>query len=97
MPAYVISRINGKYRDLPIIVDPDQSNIIAPTCVAHYSKDLSTRLVKDKSSKYGLRPFSIREFARLQGFPPFHDAIPSSRGRDRYSVETRVITLTARK
>jgi DNA (cytosine-5)-methyltransferase 1 len=69
MPDYVIKRINGKYRDLPIIVDPDVSNILAPTCVAHYSKDLSTRLVKDKNSKYGVRPFSIREYARLQGFP----------------------------
>ena len=69
MPDYVIKRINGKYRDLPIIVDPDISNVLAPTCVAHYSKDLSTRLVKDKNTKYGVRPFSIREYARLQGFP----------------------------
>ena len=69
MPEYVIKRINGKYRDLPIIVDPEISNVLAPTCVAHYSKDLSTRLVKDKNSKYGVRPFSIREYARLQGFP----------------------------
>jgi DNA (cytosine-5)-methyltransferase 1 len=73
MPDYVISRINGKYRDQPIIVDPNLFNAIAPTCVAHYSKDLSTRLVKDSNSKYGLRPFSVREYARLQGFPDdFH-------------------------
>ena len=69
IPDYVISRINGKYRDKPIIVDPFQTYAVAPTCVAHYSKDLSTRLVIDKNSKYGLRPFSIREYARLQGFP----------------------------
>ena len=69
MPDYIIKRINGKYRDLPIIVDPEIPNALAPTCVAHYSKDLSTRLVKDKNSKYGVRPFSIREYARLQGFP----------------------------
>ena len=69
MPDYVIRRINGKYRDLPIIVDPEQASAIAPTCVAHYSKDLSTRLVKDSNAKHGLRPFSIREYARLQGFP----------------------------
>lgn len=69
MPDYVFMRINGKYRDKPIIVDPDITNALAPTCVAHYSKDLSTRLVKDKSSKHGVRPFSIREYARLQGFP----------------------------
>lgn len=69
MPEYVINRINGKYRDLPIIVDPELVNAMAPTCVAHYAKDLSTRLVKDSNSKYGIRPFSIREYARLQGFP----------------------------
>lgn len=69
MPDYEVKRINGKYRDKPIIVDPDIPNAMAPTCVAHYSKDLSTRLVKDKRSKYGMRPFSIGEYARLQGFP----------------------------
>jgi DNA (cytosine-5)-methyltransferase 1 len=69
MPDYVLSRINGKYRDKPIIVDPDTSDAMAPTCVAHYSKDLGTRLVIDKKSKHGMRPFSIREYARLQGFP----------------------------
>ena len=73
MPDYVISRINGKYRDQPIIVDPSLVNAMAPTCVAHYAKDLSTRLVKDKSSQYDVRPFSVREYARLQGFPDdFH-------------------------
>lgn len=69
MPEYVISRINGKYRDKPIIVDPEQPGAIAPTCVAHYAKDLGTRLVKDNNAKYGVRPFSVREYARLQGFP----------------------------
>jgi DNA (cytosine-5)-methyltransferase 1 len=73
MPDYVLSRINGKYRDKPIIVDPELPGAIAPTCVAHYSKDLGTRLIKDKHSKHGVRPFSIREYARLQGFPDdFH-------------------------
>jgi DNA (cytosine-5)-methyltransferase 1 len=69
MPDYVLRRIQGKYRDLPIIVDAENANALAPTCVAHYSKDLSTRLVKDKNAAHGLRPFSIREYARLQGFP----------------------------
>jgi len=73
MPDYVLSRINGKYRDKPIIIDPEDINAMAPTCVAHYSKDLGTRLVKDPHAKYGVRPFSIREYARLQGFPDdFH-------------------------
>jgi DNA (cytosine-5)-methyltransferase 1 len=69
MPDYVVKRISGIYRDKPIIVDPDLVNAIAPTCVAHYAKDLSTRLIKDNKSKFGARPFSIREYARLQGFP----------------------------
>lgn len=68
-PDYVLNRINGKYRDKPIIVDPSDSSALAPTCVAHYSKDLGTRLVLDKSYQHGLRPFSVREYARLQGFP----------------------------
>jgi DNA (cytosine-5)-methyltransferase 1 len=69
MPDYVLSRINGKYRDKPIIIDPENSDAIAPTCLAHYAKDLGTRLIKDRKSKHGVRPFSIREYARLQGFP----------------------------
>jgi DNA (cytosine-5)-methyltransferase 1 len=69
VPDYVIKRIQGGYRDLPIIIDPALPSAIAPTCVAHYSKDLSTRLVKDNTTKHGLRPFSVREYARLQGFP----------------------------
>ena len=73
VPAYVLNRINGKYRDLPIIIDPVQPAAMAPTCVAHYAKDLGTRLVKDSKAKHGVRPFSIREYARLQGFPDdFH-------------------------
>ncbi len=63
------NRINGVYRDKPIIVDPDDVNALAPTCVAHYAKDLGTRLVKDPRSPYGARPFTIREYARLQGAP----------------------------
>lgn len=69
MPDYVLSRINGKYRDKPIIVDPEVISALAPTCVAHYAKDMGTRLVRDRKARYGLRPFTIREYARLQGFP----------------------------
>lgn len=69
MPDYVVNRLNGQYRDKPIIVDPDDPGAIAPCCVAHYHKDLSTRLVKDRKAKHGVRPFSIREYARLMGVP----------------------------
>lgn len=65
IPNYVYRRLNGVYRDKPIISDPDRDDF-APTCVAHYSKDVSTRLVKDGNI---IRPYTPREYARLQGFP----------------------------
>lgn len=68
IPKAVAKRMAGDYRDLPIISDPDQGDI-APTCVAHYAKDKSTRLVADKRFPLGVRPYSVREYARLQGVP----------------------------
>lgn len=65
----VMNRINGKYRDLPIITDPGDPNSYAPTCVAHYAKDRSTRLVVDKSHPNRIRPYTAREYARLMGVP----------------------------
>jgi DNA (cytosine-5)-methyltransferase 1 len=66
LPKAIAARMNGEYRDLPIISDPARGDI-APTCVAHYAKDKSTRLVADKRFPMGVRPYSVREFARLQG------------------------------
>jgi DNA (cytosine-5)-methyltransferase 1 len=68
IPGYVIKRLDGSYRDMPIVSDPDRDDI-APTCVAHYAKDRSTRLVKDKRFPRGVRPYTVREYARLQGVP----------------------------
>lgn len=68
IPAYVAKRVHGAYRDRPIISDPAAGDI-APTCVAHYSKDLSTRLVADSRFPHGVRPYTVREYARLQGVP----------------------------
>lgn len=68
IPDYVYRRLDGGYRDRPIICDPKRGDI-APTCVAHYSKDVSTRLVKDDKYPRGVRPFTVREYARLQGLP----------------------------
>lgn len=62
-PGYVEKRLEGHYRDKPIITTIDG---IAPTCVAHYAKDRSTRLINDGKQ---IRPYSVREWARLQGFP----------------------------
>lgn len=69
IPAHVLNRIKGKYRDMPIISDPADADSYAPTCVAHYAKDRSTRLVIDRSHPMGVRPYSVREYARLQGVP----------------------------
>lgn len=68
LPKAIKTRMEGGYRDLPIISCPDRGDI-APTCVAHYAKDKSTRLVADKRFPMGVRPYSVREYARLQGVP----------------------------
>tara|TARA_Y100001001_G_scaffold154252_1_gene168819 strand:- start:7473 stop:8348 length:876 start_codon:yes stop_codon:yes gene_type:complete len=68
VPKAVRIRMTGGYRDRPIISDPAKGDI-APTCVAHYAKDKSTRLVADKRFPLGVRPYSVREYARLQGVP----------------------------
>jgi DNA (cytosine-5)-methyltransferase 1 len=68
IPDYVMKRLAGAYRDRPIISDPKRGDI-APTCVAHYAKDLSTRLVVDRRFPHGVRPYTVREYARLQGVP----------------------------
>lgn len=65
IPQYVLNRINGKYRDNPIVSDPENDDL-APTCVVHYAKDKGTRLIKDGKR---IRPYTVREYARLQGFP----------------------------
>ena len=68
VPGAVVARLSGQYRDKPIISDPNRGDI-APTCVAHYTKDKSTRLIVDKSYPLGVRPYTVREYARLQGVP----------------------------
>lgn len=71
LPKAIENRMNGMYRDLPIISDPAKGDI-APTCVAHYAKDKSTRLVVDKRFPMGVRPYSVREYGRLQGVPDWY-------------------------
>lgn len=72
LPKAIKTRMAGGYRDLPIISDPAKGDF-APTCVAHYAKDKSTRLVVDKRYPMGVRPFSVREYARLQGLPDWFE------------------------
>ncbi|RBW47289.1 DNA (cytosine-5-)-methyltransferase [Psychromonas sp. B3M02] len=66
LPKALYQRMNGAYRDLPIISDPSKGDI-APTALAHYSRDRSTRVVVDKKFPMGVRPYTVREYARLQG------------------------------
>jgi len=68
LPDYLYKRLDGGYRDRPIVSDPARDDI-APTCVAHYAKDVSTRLIADRRFPHGVRPYSVREYARLQGVP----------------------------
>jgi DNA (cytosine-5)-methyltransferase 1 len=68
LPDYVAKRLRGGYRDRPIISDPARDEL-APTCVAHYAKDVSTRMVADARYPGGARPYTVREYARLQGVP----------------------------
>lgn len=68
LPRAIKNRMSGQYRDRPIISDPARGDI-APTCVAHYAKDKSTRLLADSRFPLGVRPYSVREYARLQGLP----------------------------
>jgi DNA (cytosine-5)-methyltransferase 1 len=68
LPKAIAARMSGQYRDLPIISDPWKDDI-APTAVAHYAKDKSTRLIRDDKFPLGVRPYSVREYARLQGVP----------------------------
>lgn len=68
LPEYLYKRLKGSYRDKPIISDPAKGDI-APTCVAHYAKDQSTRMVVDNRFPHSVRPYSPREYARLQGVP----------------------------
>ena len=78
IPAYVAKRLDGAYRDKPIVSDPSRGDI-APTCVAHYAKDVSTRLVADRRFQRGVRPYSVREYARLQGVPDNFEFAGTSR------------------
>lgn len=73
IPQSVMNRLNGIYRDKPIISDPEDSSSYAPTCVAHYAKYRSTRLVVDRTHPNKVRPYTVREYARLMGVPDWFE------------------------
>ena len=66
LPAYIRNRLDGTTCGFRTkVLDPDVDNM-APTCLAHYAKDKGTALLKI-GNRY--RPFTCKEYARLQGFP----------------------------
>lgn len=70
MQPYIEKRLEGGYRDLPKCYDPEQED---PICLpTNYKRDRGVALVADKRYDCGYRPFSVRELARLHGFPDSH-------------------------
>ena len=67
-PDYVRARHEGKYRDGSILLDPADPSTYARTLMANYGKD-KRQLVKDDTHPDGYRPLTVREYARLMGFP----------------------------
>lgn len=66
LPTYMKNRLSGKTCGIRTkLLDPAVDNT-APTCLAHYAKDKSTVMLNINGK---VRPFSVREYARLQGFP----------------------------
>jgi len=64
IPNYVKKRIDGGYRDMPSIkTDDDISN----TFCAHYARDMGTTMIHDPRGYKGLRSYTVREAARIQG------------------------------
>lgn len=67
IPGYVYTRLDGGYRDLPKIYDPQQEHPV--NLFTNYRRDRSLFLVKDPRAPRGVRPFTVRECANLHGFP----------------------------
>ena len=66
LPNYIRNRIAGGYRDRPSVKKVGRQ-VVGNTCIAHYANDQSTTMVELDDGT--LRPYSVREYARLQGFP----------------------------
>jgi DNA (cytosine-5)-methyltransferase 1 len=68
----VISRFNGEYRDKPVILNPNDPRTYARTLLANYGKNKGHQVVLDPEVPQGYRPFTVREYARVMGFPDSH-------------------------
>src|SRR5882724_741947 len=71
LAPYILKRLDGGYRDPAIIYDPQQCTPV--NLFANYKRDRSNYLIKDPSVEEGVRPFTVREVARLHGFPDTFD------------------------
>jgi DNA (cytosine-5)-methyltransferase 1 len=81
LPDYVYSRLDGKYRDRPIIYSPDGQEPV--NLFTNYGRDRSLFLVEDPRYPRGVRPFTVREVANLHGFDPSYQFIgPLGEGYD---------------
>jgi DNA (cytosine-5)-methyltransferase 1 len=65
----VVARFNGEYRDKPVILNPNDPRTYARTLLANYGKNKGHQVVLDPDVPQGYRPFTVREYARLMGFP----------------------------
>lgn len=65
----VVARFNGEYRDKPVILDPSDPRTYARTCLAQYGKNKGHQVIVDPAVPVGYRPFTVREYARVMGFP----------------------------
>jgi DNA (cytosine-5)-methyltransferase 1 len=65
----VVKRFNGEYRDKPVILDPEDPTSYARTLLANYGKNKGHQVVIDPEVPEGFRSFTVREYARLMGFP----------------------------
>lgn len=61
---YVLKRMEGEYRDRPIVYEPGRTEPV--NLFTNYKRDRSNFLVSHQGT---IRPFSVREVARLHGFP----------------------------
>ncbi|MBO0783442.1 MAG: DNA cytosine methyltransferase, partial [Ktedonobacteraceae bacterium] len=64
---YILRRLAGHYRDGAIVYHPEQASPV--NLFTNYKRDRSNFLVQDMAVPAGVRPFSVREVARLHGFP----------------------------
>lgn len=68
----VVARFKGDYRDKPVILDPNDPRTYARTLLANYGKNKGHQVILDSAVPEGFRSFTVREYARVMGFPDSH-------------------------